>query len=338
MLDTERSELKSAATHKILRHHTLIHVPCMQSASSAAAAPSSCPALGDPGRDGVTARAAPWVDQLDDPCIERAVRCLSVKSDRLLFVRHRNNGMDRLECDVLGSSGNLYTVAIASLVSCTCPDFRLRPYTCKHPERGSSESSPPCVAYAGLQCKHSFYVKLNVRCLQRDDPMLRQRAYLAAELATMLASVAQARSIAQAAPAVVLAALSATSSSSSATHTEVSGDCPICYCLLAGGDALTYCAAQCNHQYHRDCILGYSKFCSKSKKEMRCSVCRAIWVSESAAKAGMTSVKAGKMKYMNATSLTGQKRARYEKKAYRVVQLSFNFPHISAVPTEPENT
>ena len=34
--------------------------------------------------------------------------------------------------DVMGSTGNVYTVTIKDIPECTCPDFRLRNKRCKH--------------------------------------------------------------------------------------------------------------------------------------------------------------------------------------------------------------
>ncbi|RUP45393.1 hypothetical protein BC936DRAFT_148238, partial [Jimgerdemannia flammicorona] len=81
------------------------------------------------------------------------------RTQRMFMVKRTILSPTSQEFAVLGSTGNIYTVKIAHVPSCDCPD-----------------------AAKGNHCKHILLVMLKVLRVGQNSPMLYQAAYLTSEL------------------------------------------------------------------------------------------------------------------------------------------------------------
>jgi hypothetical protein len=170
-------------------------------------------------------------------------------------VHERNDGhCSSLLFSVLGSTGNVYDVTLGKLVSCSCPDFRIR---------------------RNDICKHVMFVTLKVVGLEPDDPLAFQKAYIQSELDEILDKLKHRRAGGSfEANAQVQASYKAIKEGSSESmppakslHDDV--DCPICFDTLLQG-ARTHCWV-CRTNFHADCIQRWSTL------NKTCPNCRSAW-------------------------------------------------------------
>lgn len=161
-----------------------------------------------------------------------------------MFVIHRARGgtpeIPEETIDLAGTTGNVYSITIGQLPSCTCPDSQ-----------------------KGNQCKHIIYVLHNV--LKAPEHLQYQLAFLSSEL----------HEIFSAAPAPASSETSASSDAPS-NRKEVSGDCPICFTEFEPEtEDIVWCRAACGNNLHKDCFEQWAR--SQAGKEIRCVYCRTPW-------------------------------------------------------------
>ncbi|KAI9849236.1 MAG: hypothetical protein M1837_004695 [Sclerophora amabilis] len=143
--------------------------------------------------------------------------------------------------DLAGTTGNVYTVKIRNLPSCTCPDNQVK----------------------GNQCKHIIYVLVNV--LKAPEDLRYQAAFLTSELEHIFA---------QAPPPPDEA--SSLADSHSGQRKPIEGDCPICILELEPEqDEVIWCKGSCGNNIHKQCFEQWAA--SKPGEEVRCVFCRAPW-------------------------------------------------------------
>ena len=221
-------------------------------------------------------RLAPWVTDVSADAMARAQRSVASGSARILFVAMRRTPAG-LECDVLGSSGTLYTVTIGALATCTCPDFLVR----------------------GAQCKHLLYVKIHVLRLPKVSDLLWQRAYLSHELSYMLQHAAA--SVPGSTASAAVRALITGEGTTKAAH-GVGEPCPICCMDLEASDDMVACGMQCGHLYHTACIEAFK---AHSGEATKCALCGAKWVDQAQAFKAPTKAHLDR-EYTSYAALTGQ--------------------------------
>ena len=187
------------------------------------------------------------------------------KTQRLYLVQ-RGEVTEELECDfiVLGSTGNVYTVHIGRLPTCTCPDHQ-----------------------RGHLCKHILFIFLKVIGLEADSKIIYQAALVESELRNVFACMEERR-----VGGVVLAneqvrTMYAASLEEATTPTPPNGavqrkalqdyvDCPICFDAMVetGIHKLTYCRAMCGTNFHEDCIR---RWLGQNRNHPTCPNCRQPW-------------------------------------------------------------
>jgi Ring finger domain/SWIM zinc finger len=223
---------------------------------------------------------------------------------------HQEEGENhnRVHFTVLGSTGNVYTVVLGLVPSCTCPDY------CRRQD----------------MCKHIMFVLLKVIGLEVSNPLAYQKAYISSELnelftilrtrrvgGTILAND-QVRAAVAAAVAAAPGSSSSTDLSSSSSLVESSfvqrrslledSDCPICFDDLTHEpeSKVTYCRGTCGANFHEACIRRWLSAMTFSSKPS-CPHCRQVWVDEN----GTTTTTKGTTKipaestYTNLGSLQG---------------------------------
>ncbi|KAH8938433.1 hypothetical protein BDL97_16G082400 [Sphagnum fallax] len=196
-------------------------------------------------------------------------------------------------CDffVLGATGNVYTVKLNQVPSCSCPD-----------------------AAKGNTCKHLLFVMLRVLKLPQSDPRVWQKALLSTELEDLLnISTVNEGIIASQRVRQRFHEISGGGSeigsdfdtAAKVVQRDIDGDCPICYekMVADGGkgkkEPIVFCKA-CGNNVHRDCFERWSRSKRSSRGKVTCIYCRAEWVDDK--KEGHNSNKVEPGGYVNLAS------------------------------------
>ncbi|CAB4376157.1 unnamed protein product [Rhizophagus irregularis] len=186
---------------------------------------------------------------------ERMIRA----EQQRIYLIERNKITDlREKFVIVGPTGNVYTVTIAHLPDCTCPDFM-----------------------KGFICKHIFFVYLKVLGVNRDSTLIYQKALLSKELRSIFTN---------ARPSPTVMALRKirdrykkfTSSNVNENENEkrrpIEGNCPICYDSLEekDRDKIVWCRQGCGNNLHKDCFEQWKR--SRYGGRVTCVYCRVNWV------------------------------------------------------------
>ncbi|TKA47808.1 hypothetical protein B0A49_13467 [Cryomyces minteri] len=140
---------------------------------------------------------------------------------------------------IAGTTGNIYTVTIAHVPSCTCPH-----------------------ALKGAQCKHILYAL--VRVLKAPPTLQYQLAFLTSELDTIFDS------------APPLPAADASAAYSDGKRKPLDDDCPICCCPFEPeSEEIVFCRAACGNNIHGACFAQWAA--SKKGSAVTCPFCRTPW-------------------------------------------------------------
>nr|POE52032.1 mediator of rna polymerase ii transcription subunit 5 [Quercus suber] len=148
-----------------------------------------------------------------------------------------------------GSTGNVYTVTVSHLLSCTCPVGLFQ-----------ARASRSC-------CKHVIYVLHNV--LKIPDNLKHQNALLTSEL----------RDVFQGSPALTNEAMQ--SEPMDGNRKDLGDDCPICFMHFDPGEEITWCRAGCGNNIHQDCFERWER--TKPGK-ITCPFCRVLWQKQTTVK------------------------------------------------------
>lgn len=165
------------------------------------------------------------------------------------FVLNRSrtsmNGFPEEIVELAGSTGNIYSVRIACLPTCTCPHFQ-----------------------GGNQCKHILYVMRRV--LRARFDLVYQLALLSTELDDIFLN----------APPIEVGD-DAETPEQDKNRKPVEGDCPICFMPFEEAEATVYCRAQCGQNIHKECLEMWAttKRQSGGARDGRvtCPMCRTPW-------------------------------------------------------------
>jgi len=197
--------------------------------------------------------------------IERA------STQRMFLVRKDDEPTDNLTCQfiILGSTGNVYTVEIGKLASCTCPDH-----------------------LKGNLCKHILFVLIKVMAINPTSPLIYQEAWLESELRDMFHQMSEryrrvsgavlANSKVRATYAKLEKGVGvdddeAETDESTARRQQVQedDDCPICLDTLQGsGSKTTFCRSRCGANFHQACI---NQWLHQHRSKPTCPNCRETW-------------------------------------------------------------
>lgn len=151
--------------------------------------------------------------------------------------RKTTNGAPSEDIDIVGSTGNIYTVTISHNPTCTCPD-----------------------SSRGNECKHKVYALYTV--LKAPLHLQYQLAFLSSELEEIFAH----------APPLPIDL----GEDSKGNRKATDGECPICYMdLNEEHNKLVWCRKQCGHNMHKSCFDQWAA--SQGGREVRCVYCRTPW-------------------------------------------------------------
>ena len=151
---------------------------------------------------------------------------------------------------IAGSKGNVYTITISHITTCTCP---VGVFNAKGQEK---------------QCKHVLYVLHHV--LKAPDNLKYQAAFLLSELKELFANAPPL-------PAEVVE-----EGSQDNNRKPIEGDCPICFMELENDEDIVWCQAACGNNVHKACFDKWAKV----KAQVTCPFCRTLWQLPSKAQSG----------------------------------------------------
>lgn len=144
---------------------------------------------------------------------------------------------------IAGSTGNVYTVTISHIPSCTCP---VGIFHKKNKEQ---------------LCKHALYVLHNV--LKAPNRLKQQNAFLTSELKEMFGN-------APALPGQV-----AEDELMDGNRKPVEDDCPICCMEFEDDEEIVWCRAACGNNVHKACFDQWAR--TKMGYGITCPFCRTEW-------------------------------------------------------------
>ncbi|KIX93281.1 uncharacterized protein Z520_10924 [Fonsecaea multimorphosa CBS 102226] len=174
------------------------------------------------------------------PTASFLVKLERAQTQRMIVLGRKRSlraGAPSEDIDIVGSTGNVYTVTISHLPTCTCPD-----------------------SLRGNECKHKVYALHTV--LKAPLHLQYQLALLTSELEEIFAH----------APAIP----TDVSDNPKGNRKPTDGECPICYMELdEEHNELVWCKAQCGHNTHKSCFDQWAK--SQAGKGVRCVYCRTPW-------------------------------------------------------------
>ncbi|KPI46076.1 uncharacterized protein AB675_809 [Cyphellophora attinorum] len=168
------------------------------------------------------------------------------RTQRMIVLSRKRTSSTSEDIDIVGSTGNIYTVTIDNVPSCTCPD-----------------------SLKGNECKHKVYALNTV--LHAPENLVYQLALLTSELEEIFAGAppipADTVSDADADPNV----------KSKRKPIEADAECPICYMEMVadGGEELVWCKAACGNNMHKSCFDQW--VASQRGSTVKCVYCRTPW-------------------------------------------------------------
>ncbi|EED23698.1 RING finger domain protein (Znf1), putative [Talaromyces stipitatus ATCC 10500] len=187
--------------------------------------------------------------------------------------RNRTETADITEenVDIVGTTGNIYTVTITHEPRCTCPD-----------------------ALKGNQCKHIIYVLVNV--LKAHDELRYQLAFLSSELREMYDK------------APIETEEAHTDTDASGKRKPIEGDCPICFMEFEPDkEKIVWCKRSCGNNIHKTCFDQWTA--TTRDRGVRCVLCRTEWSTDPGATLDRNSLMSraeyGEDGYMNVASAVG---------------------------------
>lgn len=155
---------------------------------------------------------------------------------------------------IAGTTGNVYTVMISHMPSCSCPNTSFK-------RNDSGEAL----------CKHVLYVLHYV--LKAPEHLCYQNAFLTSELKEITAN----------APPLPAAANSS-EESNDGNRKPIEDDCPICCMDFGKDEKITWCRAACGNNIHEECFNLWAK--TKPKDQVTCPYCRSKWEDDKPPKFG----------------------------------------------------
>lgn len=198
-------------------------------------------------------------------------RILRASTQRLYLIGRDDDDLpaDRMSRNftILGSTGNVYTVCLSKIPTCTCPDFSK-----KHD-----------------LCKHILFVTLKVIGIDPKSPLAYQRAYLQSELQELFDKLAERRSnssnsdtrimanesVRQSYQQIVQGGASSPDARSSFLQRrqplDEDSECIICFDAMSLGSS-TFCGGTCGVNLHSDCVR---RWCMSNRT---CPNCRQPWI------------------------------------------------------------
>lgn len=175
------------------------------------------------------------------------------KAQKIFLVACHNNKEYERNYDVMGTTGNVYTVKVKGIPECSCPDFQTR----------------------NKRCKHIYFVLLRIMRLEENNEDNEQ--YSDEELTQMFKKI----------PAITNNLIVTQNTQNKYNNLKEMNDkksikvnqqslddcCPICLDDLTNGEDIDYCKFSCGKNVH---IFCFQMWCKK-QSHSSCIFCRNSW-------------------------------------------------------------
>ncbi|KAG5936603.1 hypothetical protein E4U59_004906 [Claviceps monticola] len=187
--------------------------------------------------------------------------------------------------ELAGSTGNVYTVKIDRMPSCSCPH-----------------------ALKGNQCKHIIYIL--ARVLHAPLDLVYQLAFLSMELREIFAAAPNTGDT------------SSPLDSTRGQRKAIEDDCPICFSPFdaQSPESIVWCRAACGQNIHQECFEMWAK--TKTGSQVTCPFCRSAWEGDPEmvlkVERGRVTMQEG---YLNVAEQLGMSTERVKMVAYEVTLL-----------------
>lgn len=203
-----------------------------------------------------------------------------------MFILDRERGLEEdchanhndCPCETIqiaGSTGNVYTVTISHLPSCTCPVGIFQ-------NKGKEQL-----------CKHALYILHNM--LKAPEHLKQQNAFLTSELKEIFAK-------APALPGQV-----AENEPMDGNRKPLDDDCPICFMEFDGSEETVWCRAACGNNIHKAC---FDQWARTKGYNVTCPFCRTRWEYKEAPKIKPQTVNVTEVKMPESKSASGYRNVR----------------------------
>lgn len=154
---------------------------------------------------------------------------------------------------VMGSTGNVYTVTIQDIPTCTCPDYTTR----------------------GNRCKHIYFILIRVmKCTDVDQTTYTNDDIL--NMFTNIPKITQNLTLDTKKKAIYDKFKKenklAGTDKSEVNKKDTDDLCPICLDDLENGEELEFCKYSCGKPVHKVCYSMWTK-----KQPLNCVFCKASW-------------------------------------------------------------
>ncbi|AYV78107.1 MAG: RING domain protein [Edafosvirus sp.] len=157
-----------------------------------------------------------------------------------------NNSNSR-KFNIMGSTGNIYTVTISASPSCTCPNCQIN----------------------GATCKHILFVLFKIMKYKGSD-----YTFTKSQLSTLFVNIpAIFTDDLLPSDKVINKYINLNNKHEKVERKELNDDvCPICMEDFTGEVGTSYCKYSCGKNIHTECLKIWSK-----NKEKTCIFCRQLW-------------------------------------------------------------
>lgn len=216
-------------------------------------------------------RVVRWSPKASIKTRERMERAAPGSVHRM-FLINRKPAQDTSQAfDVLGATGNVYTVTIGTSPRCSCPDHA-----------------------KGNICKHHIFIMTRVLHRSREDPLVWQKGLLPGEVAEILSDTRAQDPGVRASDVVIKKyekivkgeAGAEGDGKEPARPITADDECPVCQEAMqatatAAGERVAFCFS-CGNAAHQHCMQLWAQTRTSQGLEVTCPFCRGAWKPPSA--------------------------------------------------------
>lgn len=161
-----------------------------------------------------------------------------------LYLIESNDSQEKKEYIIMGSTGNVYTVAVKEKPTCTCPDHKSR----------------------HNRCKHIYFVLIKIMGVKDIDKPI----YTKDDLSDMFKNIPPTTELFRVSADLKNKYDKLLNLATSDKTKDTDDNCPICMDGLNNGEELLTCKTHCGRHVHKECFDMYSK----GNRGAKCIYCR----------------------------------------------------------------
>lgn len=173
-------------------------------------------------------------------------------TQKIYLIEQKNISEYVREFAVMGSTGNLYTVSIKTIPSCTCPDFTKR----------------------NKKCKHIYFILMRIMGI--NEQYVDEEQYTNYKLKKMFSVKNVIDNTAIANTAIKKKYENVLTGSGEIQMKPLDDMCPVCLDELDNGEPVIHCKYSCGKPIHETCFKMWCKV-----KDKNCLNCGAKWDTKS---------------------------------------------------------